>query len=191
MSLDTTKLKNLRQTPDKMTAQCPACAEAGHDSKGEHLVIYPNGAFGCVTKPGDLSHNKRIFKLVGAPAREEATGPRPIPIRRPACMDRVPKVILILHNLVARPATEKPDGQPAEKERQIESPRPIEAKTDGNPGPKEAGPGLRVESGTNSDHSMMRGFHVLRVRPTLLVAVKDGPNWEERLDKLRRKHTKN
>src|SRR5260370_16576732 len=50
-------------------ARCPACTEAGHDQKGEHLVINADGSFGCVLYPGDAAdakeHRKRIFALGG------------------------------------------------------------------------------------------------------------------------------
>ena len=53
----------------KIIARCPACAEAGHDQKGEHLVINADGRFGCVVYPGDSAdakeHRKRIFALCG------------------------------------------------------------------------------------------------------------------------------
>jgi hypothetical protein len=69
MSLDISKLKNVCAHGDKTTAGCPACAEAGHDQKGEHLVINADGSFGCVVYPGDSAeakgHRKRIFALCG------------------------------------------------------------------------------------------------------------------------------
>ena len=69
MSLDISKLENARTRGDKTTARCPACAEAGHDQKGEHLVINSDGRFGCVVYPGDSAdakkHRKRVFALCG------------------------------------------------------------------------------------------------------------------------------
>ena len=69
MSLDISRLKNVRTHGDKTTAGCPACAEAGHDQKGEHLVINADGSFGCVVYRGDSTeakaHRKRIFALCG------------------------------------------------------------------------------------------------------------------------------
>ena len=38
---------------------------AGADSTGNHLVVYPDGKYGCVANPGDDEHSKLIFKLVG------------------------------------------------------------------------------------------------------------------------------
>jgi hypothetical protein len=69
MSLDLNKLENVCTRCNKTTARCPACAEFGHDTKGEHLVIYPGGPFACVLyprdSPGVKEHRKRIFALCG------------------------------------------------------------------------------------------------------------------------------
>jgi hypothetical protein len=69
VSLDISKLQHVQTNGAKTTAQCPACAEAGHDQKGEHLVINPDDSFGCVIYPGDSAeakqHRKRIFALCG------------------------------------------------------------------------------------------------------------------------------
>lgn len=70
MSLDISKLENVRQRAGKTTAQCPACAEAGHDRRGEHLFIGAEGHWGCVVYPGDTAdardHRTRIFVLCGS-----------------------------------------------------------------------------------------------------------------------------
>jgi hypothetical protein len=69
MSLDITRLQNVRLRGEKTTARCPACAEVSHDNKGEHLVINTNGSLGCVVYPGDSedakAHRKCIFALCG------------------------------------------------------------------------------------------------------------------------------
>ena len=69
MSLDISKLKNVRKHGGKVIGRCPACAEVGHDQKGEHLVINASGSFGCVVYPGDSAeakeHRKRIFAFCG------------------------------------------------------------------------------------------------------------------------------
>ena len=101
MSLDPNKLKGLRDKGDKKIAQCPACAAEGGDSKREHLVIYPDGNYGCVVHPKDKSHQKEILRLVGASNPEAASGPTPVRVRRPACLTRGPKVILVLNSLAA------------------------------------------------------------------------------------------
>lgn len=64
-SLDLNRLEFVRPIGTKFVAQCPACAADGHDNKGEHLAIYPNGAYGCVVHPGDKDHNRKIFALAG------------------------------------------------------------------------------------------------------------------------------
>lgn len=65
MSLDLSKLECVRSLPGKIIARCPACAEAGGDKRGNHLVIYPDGQYGCVAHQGDKRHRKRIMRLVG------------------------------------------------------------------------------------------------------------------------------
>lgn len=94
MSLDLSRLENARQRGEKIIARCPACAEHGHDEKGEHLVIMPDGRFGCVTCPGAAgkAHRQRIHALAG----DKTTS------RRGACMIRVRK-----------PAPAKPPEIPA------------------------------------------------------------------------------
>jgi hypothetical protein len=67
MSLDLSRLENVRQRGNKTVARCPACAELGHDEKGEHLVIMADGRFGCVVCPGAAGkdHRKQIHALAG------------------------------------------------------------------------------------------------------------------------------
>src|SRR5215813_7233348 len=66
MSLDRTKLQKVRDLAGGgLQAQCPACAEAGQDRKGEHLRISPEGKFGCCVFAGDREHRRRIFALAG------------------------------------------------------------------------------------------------------------------------------
>jgi hypothetical protein len=69
MSLDLAKLKNVRRMSARITARCPACAEAGGDRTGDHLLIRADGRFGCVVYSGDSAdakeHRKRIFTLCG------------------------------------------------------------------------------------------------------------------------------
>ena len=69
MSLEMSKLENVRVRGGKTIARCPACGEGGHDQKGEHLVINVDGGFGCVVYPGGSAeakeHRRRIFALCG------------------------------------------------------------------------------------------------------------------------------
>ncbi len=92
MSLDISRLENVRERGHKTVARCPACAEQGHDQKGEHLVIMPDGRFGCVTCPGAVGkeHRRRIFALAGDPATRKR-GAFMVRVRRPASA-RLPEV---------------------------------------------------------------------------------------------------
>jgi len=67
MGLDPSKLEKIKNKAGYTIARCPACAENGHDRKGEHLRIESNGRFGCVIFPGESGkeHRKRIFQLTG------------------------------------------------------------------------------------------------------------------------------
>src|SRR5262245_31659849 len=76
MSLDHSKLNKLRHLGNGgCQAQCPACAEAGQDRKGEHLRISADGKFGCCVFPGDREHRRRSFALAGE------HGPKEIKVR--------------------------------------------------------------------------------------------------------------
>jgi hypothetical protein len=69
VSLDISKLEHVRTNGAKTTARCPVCAQAGHDRKGDHLIIQADGRFGCVVYPGNgpdaKEHRRRIFALCG------------------------------------------------------------------------------------------------------------------------------
>lgn len=67
MALCLDKLECVHRTGDKTVARCPACAEAGHDLSGNHLVIDTQGRFSCVVNPGPTgrAHRQRIFQLAG------------------------------------------------------------------------------------------------------------------------------
>ena len=66
--LDITKTVDKPDGP-AIIARCPACAEDGADDKGEHLIVFDDGRFGCVVYPrGDdesEEHRSRILELVG------------------------------------------------------------------------------------------------------------------------------
>jgi hypothetical protein len=63
--IDSARLEKVRRRGEKTIARCPACAEQGRDNSGEHLVVYDNGAFGCIVHANDKLHHKRILELVG------------------------------------------------------------------------------------------------------------------------------
>ena len=80
MSLDFSKLECVKALADRTIAACPACREQGHDKKGNHLVIWPDGKFGCVSNPEDGAHRSRIFALAGE--KDEKPSPARTPARR-------------------------------------------------------------------------------------------------------------
>lgn len=65
MSLDISKLENVRRTANGMSARCPMCASFGRDKAGEHLSILSDGKYNCIAYSNDSEHNKGIYKLVG------------------------------------------------------------------------------------------------------------------------------
>jgi hypothetical protein len=68
MGLELRKLAVSRRLADgTVIARCPACAAVGQDRHGEHLVVYPDGRFGCVVHPGKSGwlHRKTIWSAVG------------------------------------------------------------------------------------------------------------------------------
>ena len=69
MSLDVNKLENVVRSGGKIIARCPACKESGHDNKGNHLAVFPGGAFHCVVGSGEEGHNRRIYRLAGKKKR--------------------------------------------------------------------------------------------------------------------------
>jgi len=75
--IDLEKLGSRRKVGDRVIARCPACAEDEADKKGEHLVIYPDGRFGCIANQGDSDHRRRVWELVGV--KEERDMPPPPP----------------------------------------------------------------------------------------------------------------
>lgn len=89
MKIDITKLKHrkhgIRDGKKITIARCPACEEEGHDGKGEHLIVFADGRFGCVVNPVEdedsHEHRKRVLELVGIPGTHPFGGdsPRYIP----------------------------------------------------------------------------------------------------------------
>jgi len=67
MSIDISKLENVRGKENKTIARCPACAELGQDKRGNHLIINGDGRFACVMFQGanGQDHRKRIFRIAG------------------------------------------------------------------------------------------------------------------------------
>ena len=65
MPIDISKLEKVKRLTTKVIARCPACAEIGRDKSGEHLIVWPNGAFACVAFMGDKDHRRQIARLAG------------------------------------------------------------------------------------------------------------------------------
>ena len=66
ISLDLARLENVKHLDGgSIRAACPACRAAGSDKSGNHLLIQPDGKFGCATHPDDQEHRKEIFRLAG------------------------------------------------------------------------------------------------------------------------------
>lgn len=94
MPLDTNKLENTRRQGDgKVVARCPACAAEGRDETGNHLVVYPDGRFGCVANPQNTAHRKAIFKLCGV-VSDVPRQPKAIEIRPKSAPKRGVGVVL-------------------------------------------------------------------------------------------------
>lgn len=64
MPLDLTKLEGVQRGNGKIVAGCPVCRANGLDRSQEHLVVYPDGRFGC-TVERTSEHRKAIYALVG------------------------------------------------------------------------------------------------------------------------------
>lgn len=65
MPLDTSKLVNFKPSGGgKSTSACPECQRLGGDKKGNHLVIFSSGAYGCAVD-NSPEHSKAIWKLAG------------------------------------------------------------------------------------------------------------------------------
>jgi len=63
MKLDISRLVNVKKNPDQsFNCQCPICfRDEGQDKSGRnHLRIWPNGSFNCITHNEDRFHNAKI-----------------------------------------------------------------------------------------------------------------------------------
>ncbi len=93
--IDITKLEKVVEKQGKTVSRCPACAKSGGDRKAEHLVVYPDGRFGCAAYPEDKQHRREILALVGVEGGC-SSWPKPVVIKRPACADREPRRLFTL-----------------------------------------------------------------------------------------------
>jgi hypothetical protein len=78
--IDVSKLTNTVKKDGKTVARCPACAARGGDTKGNNLVVFDDGKFGCVASPKDKDHNRMILQLVGV--QDAKSGIYHVPVRR-------------------------------------------------------------------------------------------------------------
>lgn len=76
MPLDISKLEHVKEKGGKTTAACPACRKEGHDRKGDHLVLYPDGRFGCVVYEGQSAESRAHRKLIWEMAGNNTGAPR-------------------------------------------------------------------------------------------------------------------
>jgi len=114
------KLSHVSEKPDgKVTARCPACALDGKDKRGDHLVVYPDGKFGCVKYEKDSTHRKLIYSSAGDGCKA-AHVPRNLLVR-PFNVEKSKRVMNLGHyprfsNAIKRqwPPKDKPQEQPAE-----------------------------------------------------------------------------
>jgi hypothetical protein len=82
--LDLARLPKKKDRGGKIVAQCPACAELGRDSAGEHLAVFADGRFACAAHAGDHAHRQRIFEMIGRTERQLSSGPALAVTPRPA-----------------------------------------------------------------------------------------------------------
>jgi hypothetical protein len=80
LQIDPSKLTNVVPKPGKIVARCPACVARGGDTRGNNLVVYGDGRFGCVAAPKNRDHNRLILKLAGIRKPQGATFH--VPLRR-------------------------------------------------------------------------------------------------------------
>lgn len=65
MSLDLSKLVNVRPNSEGWDCMCPVCAQEGKGLRGKNqLRLYRNGAFHCVLNPDDRDHNRRLRAIL-------------------------------------------------------------------------------------------------------------------------------
>lgn len=126
--IDVSKLTNVVKKDGKTVARCPACAARGGDAKGNNLVVFDDGKFGCAAAPKDKDHNRTIFQLVGV--QETAQNIYRVPVRRVEYAP--PKTIKTVGRFgrgsLTAPAVKTPPEpqvqEITEKPRRVQKPRP-------------------------------------------------------------------
>jgi hypothetical protein len=93
-----------RRVNGKITMPCPACREAGKDTAGDNLTVFPSGKFHCIAAGKDKAHNRRIIELM-----PELGSAKPFPSSGPCLAARprsAPKPVDLLSRIKAGyPAT--------------------------------------------------------------------------------------
>lgn len=66
LTIDVARLLKVRRTGNKIVAQCPECAAAGGDRRGNHFFMnLTTGQWGCAAFAGDTPHRQGIFARIG------------------------------------------------------------------------------------------------------------------------------
>lgn len=73
MSLDLSKLTNIRRLPDSsIRSECPACVSEGHDKDRNHLWVHRSGAYKCSKYGDNREHSKLIYRLIAGDDSERS-----------------------------------------------------------------------------------------------------------------------
>jgi hypothetical protein len=87
-------LERVRHRNGKAIMACPACQEAGKDTDGDNLSVFPSGKFHCIAAGKDKAHNRRIIELMpelgSKEARQLLCVRRPIP--KPKRLDLLARI---------------------------------------------------------------------------------------------------
>jgi len=107
-NLDEAKLENFQRHADgSIKAACPACRAIGEDSNGDHLLVFPDGKFGCAKYQDDPEHRKAIWKLARTERGNIDQAHRPLKVTPPATLmsfEAWREVIMAHFPAYARPA---------------------------------------------------------------------------------------
>ena len=66
------RMENVKRVGKSHRGRCPACAQNGGDQRGEHLMVFEDGRYGCAAHPNDHEHRSEIWKCMGLPRPEGA-----------------------------------------------------------------------------------------------------------------------
>jgi hypothetical protein len=169
MGLDLKKLENVSEKFDgKTIARCPACAAEGGDTKGEHLVLFPDGKFGCVKYEGDAAHRSKIQSLAGDGKRQEHS-PVKVTVRPFKVPD--PGVVMSLGSFPRFSSNTKRQWLPIEQSLPKQSEPPANEKPEMDfpstgYSPREvAAPGVLEQAASNIEHAAWVASNSLNALP--------------------------